>query len=184
MLLLLLLLCCAEGMAKEKPFAIEFGGGMNAGLATLSEAALMPTNNVGGEVYAEFRYRINQSPFEIGVHAAENLLLRTTSSNSTHLFFSTNLLVVGNYSKRFGKHFTGFAGMGAGVCKAHDTADIAYVNSGPGLYSYQDGGPKWTYAVMPRVGVQFWKLRLTVGYKFQEKANRHFFTTLGFSFNF
>ena len=186
---LLIVLCSTVASARDKHFAIEFGGGINTGIANLDAAACLPTNNNGFDFYAEMRYRIKQSPFEVGLHVAENLVLRTSITGLSKFdFWSTNYMVVGNYNKRFSKLFSGFAGLGVGICKYEDDARIkGDLNSLGGLCwvggGGSDGNPSLV-ALMPRIGVQFWKLRLTMGYKIQEKANRHFFTTLGLSFNF
>ena len=183
MLCLMAAMCAGSASAQGKHFAIEFGAGMNFGLADLGKDKFSG-NKSSADLYAELRYSIKQSPFEVGLYVGENLLLRESLRGNNYDFFSTNIMLTSNYNHVLNDKFTLFGGVGVGMCTIDSSADIEIEGSDMFSEAYSDNGPSGSFAFMPRVGVQFWKLRLTMGYKFQEKANRHAFATLGFSFRF
>ena len=183
MLCLMAAMCAGSASAQGKHFAFEFGAGMNFGLADLGKDKFSG-NKSSADLYAELRYRIKQSPFEVGLYVGENLLLRESLRGNNYDFFSTNIMLTSNYNHVLNDKFTLFGGVGVGMCTIDSSADIEYEGSDMFSEAYSDNGPSGSFAFMPRVGVQFWKLRLTMGYKFQVKANRHAFATLGFSFRF
>ena len=105
MLCLMAAMCAGSASAQGKHFAIEFGAGMNFGLADLGKDKFSG-NKSSADLYAELRYRIKQSPFEVGLYVGENLLLRESLRGSNYDFFSTNIMLTSNYNHVLNDKFT------------------------------------------------------------------------------
>ncbi len=158
-------------------------------------------NKLGGGMYYEARYHIGQTPFNVGLYASLNTAPRRYSSafeqelldesdapigrvTLTHKggirYGSGNVMATINYDVMLGRRCEAFVGAGIGICNYVDnrhwmpTPDQSYLSD----TEYRGSGI--SLSVMPRVGIQLFEhLRLTAGYKFQEKANRHAFVSIG-----
>ncbi len=94
-------------------------------------------------------------------------------------------MITGDYYLEVNDKINLFAGAGLGYCKINNSKNVEISDADFGAISVGDDGPSGTAAFMPRVGVLFFnKIRLTVGYRFEEKANRSAFATAGFVFRF
>lgn len=157
-------------------------------------------NNVGFDFHFGGRYRIAQTPFDVGLLFSVNTLPRKnridfddelldvyaqpigriSGYNEDEVsFVSANFMATFDYNMRLGRRCEAFVGTGLGICKynAGKKCEAAGIDSyGTILYEYHGGT---SLSLMPRVGVLlFDHLRLTAGYKFQEKANRHAFVSI------
>lgn len=150
-------------------------------------------NKPGGGVYFETRCRIGQTPIDVGLYASLNTAPRRYSAtvekelldeNAAPIgrviftregqipFGSGNVMATINCNLSLGRRCEAFVGAGVGISKY---ADNGHWNSDPG---YRGSGV--SLSLMPRAGILlFDHLRLTTGYKFQERANRHAFVSIG-----
>ena len=157
-------------------------------------------NKVGFDFHFGGRYRIGQTPFDVGLlysinaFARENRIYfddelldvnaqpigRISGNKEDEVsFVSSNFMATFDYNLRLGRRCEAFVGAGLGICKynAGKKCEATGIDSyGIILYDYHDG---ISPSIMTRVGVLLFNhLRLTAGYKFQEKANRHAFVSV------
>ncbi|MDD6475872.1 MAG: outer membrane beta-barrel protein [Sodaliphilus pleomorphus] len=175
---------------RDNAFEIEAGTGPNFGL---SNVEAMRKNKVGTDLYGEFRYNFANAPLSIGMQVAYNILNRETKgyndgymwAYSNYDYTSTDLMLTCDYRKRVSKLATIFGGVGIGMCRISDSAKLQSLGADVTGEGFTDDGPSGSMAFMPRVGIHVANLlRITAGYKFQEKANRHAFVTIGVTFGF
>lgn len=140
-------------------------------------------NRIGATFYAEARYNLRRLPLDAGVQVAGSIFYRD-SDNAGDLGFRTwNIMAVSDYNFRRGKTVSFFAGIGLGYAFLNNSAPIAFDNSAPNHGGFSTGDKTGSFCFMPRVGMElFHRLRFTLDYKMQEKANRHFDLTVGFVF--
>lgn len=157
-------------------------------------------NKHGWGLYFETRYRIGQTPFDVGLLFSINALPRKNRINFDDelldanfqpigrisgykedevSFVSGNFMTTFDYNKRLGRRCEAFVGAGIGICRYNNgkKCEATGIDSyGTVLYEHHGGT---SLSLMPRVGVLLFNhLRLTAGYKFQEKANRHAFVSI------
>jgi opacity protein-like surface antigen len=156
-------------------------------------------NKQGWGLYFETRYRIGQTPFDVGLYGSLSNVPRITHteicaeiqdengkpigtlngySEGEIKFASWNLMATFDYNHRFGRHCEVFAGAGLGICKYYEGRNWELLSAD--WYSISDDPHDGiSLSLMPRVGVLLFNhLRLTAGYKIQEKANRHAFVSI------
>ncbi len=175
---------------RDNSFEIEVGAGPNFGVA---DVKAMKNNKVGADCYAEFRYNFDKLPLAVGVQAAFNVVKRGTlgwtdgvyTAQSNYGYTSSNIMLTCDYRKRVNSFMVLFGGVGVGMCNFNASANLKRDHADFTGEVYSDNLPNKWFAFMPRVGVHLANLaRVTVGYKFQERANRHAFVTLGFTLGF
>jgi opacity protein-like surface antigen len=138
-------------------------------------------NKQGIDGYAEVRYRLADVPIDFGLYFGLDILTRYTSSEGDYDFTAKNVMLTTDYNWRVGKFFTAFAGFGVGRLK--NDPNYHSVTTADGT-KWSDERQRCSFAFMPRVGITaFSVLRLTAGYKFENRVNRHAFITLGLTFS-
>lgn len=173
----------------DKHWQVELGAGPTFGYSTVSG---LSNKGAGATIFGEARYAFSKVPVTVGLQVATNLYARDYFSVGDVIigasgidFFSTNFMLTGDYYFEVNNKINLFAGAGLGYCKINNSKDVEISDADFGAISVGDDGPSGTAAFMPRVGVLFFnKIRLTVGYRFEEKANRSAFATAGFVLRF
>ncbi len=173
----------------DKHWQVELGAGPTFGY---SKVMGLSNNQAGATIFGEARYAFSKVPVSVGLQVATNLYARDYYSGGDEItgasgidFFSTNIMITGDYYLEINDKINLFAGAGLGYCKINNSKNVEISDADFGAISVGDDGPSGTAAFMPRVGVLFFnKIRLTVGYRFEEKANRSAFATAGFVFRF
>ena len=98
-------------------------------------------------------------------------------------FKTENVLVVTDYNFRRYNKISFFTGIGLGYATLDNSLPISFDDSKPNWGGFLTGYKKGSFCFMPRIGVElFHHLRMTLDYKLQEKANRHFGFSLGVVF--
>ena len=156
-------------------------------------------NKQGWGLYLETRCRIGQSPFDVGLYASLSNAPRvqhydingevldengdpigtvTGWAENEITFAAYNVLATFDYNHRLGRRCEAFVGAGIGICKYKEGKECR-LDEDPFSFAY-DPHDGTSLSVMPRVGVLLFNhLRLTAGYKFQERGNRHAFVSAG-----
>ena len=173
----------------DKHWQVELGAGPTFGY---SKVMGLSNNQAGATIFGEARYAFSKVPVSVGLQVATNLYSRDYYSGGDEItgasgidFFSTNIMITGDYYLEVNDKINLFAGAGLGYCKINNSKNVEISDADFGAISVGDDGPSGTAAFMPRVGVLFFnKIRLTVGYRFEEKANRSAFATAGFVLRF
>ena len=157
----------------------EIGGGFSFGADKLN----FDKNKLGATFYAEARYNMQRVPLDIGVQAGGTIFHRE-SVNAGQLKFRTwNVMAVSDYNFRRCKKISLFAGIGLGYASLDHSAPITFDDSQSNWGGFSTGTRTGSLCFMPRIGVElFHHLRVTLDYKLQEKANRHFGLSLGVVF--
>ncbi|MBE6310438.1 MAG: porin family protein [Bacteroidales bacterium] len=133
-------------------------------------------NDIGGGFSLDVSYRLNKN-LEVGMYGSisafdrcyEALNFENLKINATEDFMSTNLLATANYNYRTSRYVELSVGLGLGWMYAEKDAD--YAKSCNSL------------VVMPRISVKVRShVKFSLGYKWQEKANRHAFISVGYTF--
>ena len=180
-----------------RPWSLEIG----ANWEFLQDKLLQfDRNEHGWGLYFETRYRIGQTPFDVGLYGSLSNVPRITHTEiSTEIqnengepigtlngisegeikFGSWNVMATFDYNHRFSRRCEVFAGAGIGICKYYEGRNWELLSAN--WYSITDDPHDGiSLSLMPRVGVLLFNhLRLTAGYKIQEKANRHAFVSIG-----
>ena len=158
-------------------------------------------NKLGAGLYFETRYRIGETPIDVGLYGSWSAVPRVHRTTFSGEIFDENGQPIGNikgygegdvgfsaanvmatvgYNHRFSRHCEGFVGAGIGICSYQDGKNWEVIDEDEISFTTVEHGGT-SLALMPRVGVQLFNhLRLTAGYKFQEKGNRHAFVSVGF----
>ncbi|MGN0230430.1 MAG: outer membrane beta-barrel protein [Muribaculaceae bacterium] len=173
----------------NKHWQMEFGAGPTFGY---SKVLGLSNNGAGATIFGEARYAFSKVPVTVGLQLATNLYARDYFSVGDVIigasgidFFSTNIMLTGDYYFEVNDKINLFAGAGLGYCKINNSKDVEISDADFGAISVGDDGASGTVSFMPRVGVLlFNKIRLTVGYRFEEAANRSAFATAGFVLRF
>lgn len=197
MITLLLAAATSAIEAGNKHFELELGVGSSFGYENIKPMK----NRIGGNIYAEGRYAFSKVPLTLGVYASYNIYGRkyrhtfdiTDESGeaigevfreTTIDYFSSNFMLTCDYHFQVHPKIKLFAGAGIGFCHVDTSAD-ATIDPDNIASTVSDNGTSGTAAFMPRVGAEFFDhLRLTFGYKFQERANRSAFLSLGYVIRF
>ena len=155
-------------------------GEIGVGLVFATGKLQFDRNNTGATCHAELRYNLQRQPIDVGVQVSGTTFHRESDMAGLKNFHSWNLLAVADYNYRRGRRVSLFGGLGVGYASIESSAPIMFDNTQPNWGGFSDGGQRGSFCVMPRIGVEFFNhLRLTLDYKWQEKANRHFSLTLG-----
>lgn len=155
-------------------------------------------NNQGWGLFLETRYRIGQSPFDIGLYASlsnapraqhYDINVEVFDENGDPIgnvigyaenevkFGAYNVMATFNYNHRLDRHCEAFIGAGIGICKYNEGKECCVGDDDPFSYEPHSGA---SLSLAPRVGILLFNhLRLTAGYKLQERANRHAFLSIG-----
>ena len=158
-------------------------------------------NKVGFDFHFGGRYRIGQTPFDVGLLFSVNALPREnriyfddelldeTFQPIGHIsgynedeirFVFCDFMATFDYNMRLGRRCEAYVGTGLGICRYNNGKNCETTgidNDCTVLYDHHGGT---SLSLMPRVGVLLFNhLRLTAGYKLQEKANRHAFVSIG-----
>lgn len=158
-------------------------------------------NKLGGGLYIETRYRIGETPVDVGLYGSWSAVPRVhrTSFNGEIFdennqpigtfkgygegdvgFSAVNVMATVSYNHRFSRHCEGFVGAGIGICSYQQGKNWEVIGEDEISFTTVDHGGI-SLALMPRAGVLLFNhLRLTAGYKMQEKGNRHAFVSVGF----
>lgn len=194
-LLIILSIVALEASAwdRDKHFQIELG----AGPTFLANNIDGLKNWLGGVLYAEGRYAFSYVPVTVGIYVGRNVFDRRFHYRETDdagmlimsvrrdvNYWSTNVMLTGDYYIDMSKDVQFFAGGGIGICEIRYSKD-AVVEAGRYDLSVADNGTSGTASLMPRIGIVVKNhLRLSVGYMLQEKANSAMFVTVGYAFRF
>jgi opacity protein-like surface antigen len=158
---------------------VEAGTGITGLQANMKQ---FTKNKIASMLYAEARYRLAKVPIDFGVYASYDVVARDCKYECEFTSASSTVMLTADYNWRVGKSVTAFAGCGVGMA-SFEWNDQVIVSDEEGPVFLSNGGPEHSFAFMPRVGITaFNVLRLTAGYKFEERANRHAFVTIGFTF--
>ena len=193
MILSVLALGASAWAGGKKRWQIELGAGPTF-LANEMEGF---KNWIGGVLYAEGRYAFSYVPVTVGIYVGRNVFdrrysYRETDENGMLLsrgtvdvnFWSTNVMLTGDYYIDLNRDVRFFAGGGIGMCSIRFGKN-AEVSTDRNFISVGDNGTSGTASLMPRIGIVVKNhLRLSVGYMLQEKANSAMFVTVGYAFRF
>ena len=160
----------AKKTRKVHAFEIEIGIGAALGADNLK----FDKTKTGFNGLAEIRYNFICG-LDIGLQASINGFNRQTLNAEALKFLSKNAFFVMDYNILQDKGLSIFLGVGAGAQWNKNTGESTdeYANSFL--------GKNFTFCVMPRVGIElFHRVRVTLDYKFGDKANRHFGLSAGF----
>ena len=136
--------------------------------------------NTGATGHIELRYNLRRQPIDVGVQVSGAIFHRESDMAGRLKFRGWNLLAVSDYNYRRGRRVSLFGGLGLGYASIINSAPITFDNTQPHWGRISTGDKTGSFCVMPRIGVEFFNhLRLTLDYKWQEKANCHFSLTLG-----
>lgn len=188
-ILIIALMCVFPGNAqtnRSKPADREVGcieAEVGVGFVFGAEKLNFDKTKLGATFHAEMRYNLRRLPLDVGIQAGGTIFHRE-SRNPRQLKFKTwNLLAVSDYNFRRCKNISFFAGIGLGYVSLDNSAPIIFDDTPDNWGGYSTGGKTGGFCFMPRAGVElFHRLRLTIDYKLQEEANRHFGITLGVVF--
>ena len=183
------LLCCIQGNAQTSQSTVadrkvgriegEIGGGFSFGADKLN----FDKNKLGATFYAEARYNMQRVPLDIGVQAGGTIFHRESVNDGQLKFRTWNVMAVSDYNFRRCKKISLFAGIGLGYASLDNSAPITFDDSQSNWGGFSTGTRTGSLCFMPRIGVElFHHLRVTLDYKLQEKANRHFGLSLGVVF--
>ncbi len=136
----------------------------------------------------ELRYNFRSLPVDIGIQGRGQIWDRRSLSESTSdeykfagekmNYMSANVLLVSDYNFRQGESVSFFIGAGVGMAFFEENSSLKRV-----AYStYVSDGGSNSFCFMPRVGAEFFnRLRLTLFYQFEDKANECFGLQIGLS---
>lgn len=183
------LLCFIQGNAQTGQSSVadrkvgriegEIGGGLSFGADKLN----FDKNRLGATFHAEARYNMQRVPLDVGVQVAGTIFHRESVDAGELKFKTWNVMAVTDYNFRRHTKISFFAGMGLGYASLDHSAPIVFDDSQPNWGGFSTGTKTGSFCFMPRVGVElFHHLRVTLDYKLQEKANRHFGLSLGVVF--
>lgn len=196
-ILLMMLLSMVAMVAKSwdgdrKHFRVEVGLGPEFGANHVADLH----NRIGGMVYAEADYAFSAIPITVGLNVSRSVFSRqykyrvnddsgmlTMHGAADVNFWSTNYMVTADYYVDIKRNVQFFAGAAVGMCKVKFTNEVEVEPIEFGV-TVGDSGTSGTAAFVPRIGLIVTNLRLTIGYKLQEKANRAAFLSAGYIFRF
>ncbi len=129
--------------------------------------------------YGEIRYNFKNIPLSLGVGASAQIFTRSFESSEYCDFTSTNLMIVSDYAFYRHLQFKSYFGLNLGVGIYELSGSVKH--EGVGFYSCS--GENSPLCVVPHVGVEVWNhLRLSMGYMFEDKANRNLYLRIGYAF--
>ncbi len=155
---------------KVNAFEIEIGIGAALGANNLK----FDKTKTGFNGLAEVRYN-TRCGVDFGVQFSINGFNRQTMNAEAVKFLSKNGFIVLDYNLFQDKGLTIFFGAGAGIAWNKNTGESTVEGDDAFL------GKSRSFCVMPRVGIElFHRIRVTLDYKFGNKANNHFGLSAGF----
>ncbi|WP_300904538.1 outer membrane beta-barrel protein [uncultured Alistipes sp.] len=183
------LLCFMQGNAQTVQSSVadrkvgRLEGEIGVGLSFGADKLNFDKNRLGATFYAEARYNMQRVPLDVGVQVAGTIFHRESVDAGELKFKTWNVMAVTDYNFRCHTKISFFAGMGLGYASLDHSAPIVFDDSQPNWGGFSTGTKTGSFCFMPRVGVElFHHLRVTLDYKLQEKANRHFGLSLGVLF--
>lgn len=184
--ILLLLMTTTTAMAEDgiNHIELELGIGTTFGYNDIKD---LENQDLGLFLHAEGRYEFSNIPITVGAFASFGLNCKWyyydyqgIPDRKTIDYYSSNFMATCDYNFRVHSKIKLFAGAGVGVCKYGKGANTTFsIND----YDYVcvNGKGSYSAAFMPRLGAVFFDhLRLTFGYKLQERANRSAFLNIGY----
>lgn len=134
----------------------------------------------------ELRYNFHSVPVDIGIQGRGQIWGRQSLSESASdeykyageklNYLSANVLLVSDYNFRRGQSVSMFIGAGVGVAFFEENSSLERA----GYSLYVGNGKSRSFCFMPRVGAEFFnRLRLTLFYQFEDKANECFGLQVG-----
>lgn len=176
-ILLLTIAFLSQANAQTQKRAIEFE--LAAGGIIASDKMFFQKNNIGLSPSLELRYNFRQVPVDLGLQWSAQVFSRTFRPYDHLGFLSQNITLTSDYNFRKCKHISFFAGLGAGIALIQNGKSLKRPD--PESATYIDGAEGNSFCIMPRIGMEFWdRIRLTLSYKYEDKANRHLGLYLGF----
>lgn len=155
---------------KVHALEVEIGVGVAMGADNLK----FDKTKAGFNALAEVRYN-SRYGIDIGLQASINGFNRQTLNKEALKFLSKNAFLVLDYNLFQDKGITLFFGAGAGIAWTKNTGESTIAGDESFL------GKGHSFCVMPRVGIElFHRIRVTLDYKFTNKANRNFGLSAGF----
>ncbi len=183
------LLCFMQGNAQTVQSSVadrkvgRIEGEIGVGLSFGADKLNFDKNRLGATFHAEARYNMLRVPLDVGVQVAGTIFHRESVDAGELKFKTWNVMAVTDYNFRRHTKISFFAGMGLGYASLDHSAPIVFDDSQPNWGGFSTGTKTGSFCFMPRVGVElFHHLRVTLDYKLQEKANRHFGLSLGVVF--
>ena len=182
----LCLLNCPTLYSQNRVRAIE--GGLFVGLNLPSSKCGFESAELGPDIGLELRYNFKKQPIDVGLQYTMSMVNRGFTCGDGHpdseRCKSINLLALADYNINRGDKVSFFCGVGVGFAGFELSAPSDVV---PSIYHLTNrtfvGKKSASFCFMPRVGVEFFnRLRLSVEYKIEEKANSNIAFNIGFAF--
>lgn len=181
------LICCTMGFDMRAWNAVRAIEGEVAFTGVkASRNMIFDETRPGLGVVGEFRYNFSGIPVDIGIQGRGQIWGRQSLSESASdeykyageklNYLSANVLLVSDYNFRRGKSVSMFIGAGIGMAFFEENSSLTRV----GYDVYAGSGKSKSFCFMPRVGAEFFnRLRLTLFYQFEDKANECFGLQVG-----
>lgn len=141
----------------------------------------------GCGIVGEIRYNFRNLPIDIGLQGRGQIWTRKSLSESEPEYkfageklnyLSANALLVSDYNFRPSEAMTMFIGAGVGIAFFDENSSLTRTGYG----TYSSDGRSTSFCLMPRIGTElFNRLRLTLFYQFEDKANECFGLQIGIS---
>lgn len=173
--------------ARNKHIEIDLGLGTTF---AHDKIANLSNDNAGFTLYGEARYAFSKVPLTVGVQAMRTIYWRDYHFEGGRGkcdvdFLSTNVMLTCDYYFKVHPKIKFFTGMGVGMCRIENGAGVDVRPDEFGVTIREDDSTSGTASFMPRAGVVFFdRLRLSIDYRFQEKANRGAYFTAGYVIRF
>lgn len=177
-ILLLLSFFSIEGSSqnKRRVVSVELGAGVLYSFDKEGFNTVYP----GGVLYGEVRYNLKQLPLDFGLSASAQIFSRKFNKGEGLDYLSKNIMVVADYYFYNHGWFNAFVGFGAGIGFFDNLQDVEYKGEGTYVWSQNQKAP---LCFMPRVGLEFINhFRVSLGYIFEDHANRNLFLRVGYIF--
>ena len=188
--LLLMATTTATVMAEDgiSHIELELGLGTTFGYNNVRN---LENQDLGFSLHTEGRYELRNVPLTVGAFASFGLNCRWyyydfhgVPDRKTIDYYSGNFMATCDYNFRVHPKIKLFTGAGVGFCKYGTGANTTF-SVRESDYVYVDNKGSFSAAFMPRVGAVFFdRLRLTFGYKLQERANSSAFLNIGYVIRF
>lgn len=181
------LICCTMGFDMRGQNAVRAIEGEVAFTGVkASRNMIFDETRPGLGVVGELRYNFPGIPIDIGIQGRGQIWGRQSLSESASdeykyageklNYLSANVLLVSDYNFRRGQAVSMFVGAGVGMAFIEENSSLT--RAGYGVYV--GSGKSKSFCFMPRVGAEFFnRLRLTLFYQFEDKANECFGLQVG-----
>ncbi len=162
-----------------RAFEAEIGAGIAFGGDKLNFDNVRP----GASFLAEGRYNFTRLPIDVGLQVNGSLLHRESKHAGEMKFKSWNILAVSDYNFFRTDRISLFAGAGFGYAFHQESAPVSFDDTQPNWNGFSSAGDRHGACFMPRIGAEFFhRVRITVDYRIEERANRHCCLTVGLVF--